>query len=343
MSFMDNVKGKGTITSNPLKPTAINPLAKKAEAPAATEPAAEEKKTLAMPKAPAVNPLSGKPNPFAKKETVSEPVAEKVEEKVEETSGPVIETVAEEVVSTSESETTVEAVDEEPTAVPTETVETTTSVSGEGQLALPEETTTATPKTDKPPRKKRGSNASTSEAANSGEDFEIKEIPSTEVSYAKAIESITSPFVDEEWEQFKESVQSDLNAIVIQDDMNPATLKSAIYKLTALRDSVWTTFQGTKSLYENLSSKEPEGLIERIKKVNLGGNNDLERKKVGVEACMRHKDKEGNLINLYEVLDETRSRYNFLKSVMDSIEYKRSVLVTMNGALKMEQSLTPNE
>lgn len=169
------------------------------------------------------------------------------------------------------------------------------------------------------------------------EDIEPTDIPTTTVSYNEAIQTITSPFVDEEWEEYKAEVQKELSEIVISDDMNPGTLKVVISELSILREKVWFSYQEQKTLYERLSSKDPEGLIERVKRINLGsGNNDMERKRAGVLACMKFNTESGD-INLYEVLDETRSRYNFLKAVIDSIKYKTDVLITLNGALKLEK------
>lgn len=184
-------------------------------------------------------------------------------------------------------------------------------------------------------------------AATTGEETEnvYVDSPTTRVSYGEAMEAIRSGFVDPEWETFQESVEEQLTAIEIADDMNAGTLKAAIASLSKLRQTIWSPFQSTKSTFEMLSSKEPEGLIERIKKISLGdGTNDLQRKKAGVEACLNYVDpRSGTHINLYEFLDETRMRYNFLKSTMDSIQYKTNVLITMSGALKLENAHVGSE
>ena len=188
-------------------------------------------------------------------------------------------------------------------------------------------------------KKKSAAKANTKKKAEekTNDVADITDIPTTNMSFTEAIGQITSPFVDEEWEEFKKEVQDELSAIVITDDLNPGTLKVTISELSILREKIWFSYQETKTLFESLSSKDPEGLLERIKRVNLGaGNNDMERRKAGVMACMNYPTDAGE-INLYEVLDETRSRFNFLKSVLDSIQYKTDVLITMNGALKLEK------
>jgi hypothetical protein len=199
----------------------------------------------------------------------------------------------------------------------------------------PESKTTTKVNSKKKPAAKTNNKKKAEEKTNDVVD--ITDIPTTNMSFAEAISQITSPFVDEEWEEFKKEVQDELSAIVITDDLNPGTLKITISELSILREKIWFSYQEIKTLFESLSSKDPEGLIERIKRVNLGaGNNDMERRKAGVMACMNYPTDAGE-INLYEVLDETRSRFNFLKSVLDSIQYKTDVLITMNGALKLEK------
>lgn len=323
MSFLDNIKKKNEggdiaptspfVKPNPL--TAKNPLAKKTE----TKVESNAKKPLPLLAKKTLDvSTTAKPNPFGPKKTIA---------KVEE--------AKEQEIAVKEQEKTNLVTDMKAEEAPAKKVEEKKAV----------EPKSAAKKADsKPAAKAKKKNAKAKAEPVEKVDGFVMDIPTTSISYAEAIESVTSPFVDPDWEIYKENVQNDLNEIVIEDDMNPATLKSAVSKLTRIRNRVWNDFQSTKSQYELLASKEPEGLIERVKRTNLGdATNDMQRKKAGVEACMNYTDKSGNIINLYELLDETRARYNFLKAVMDSVEYKRSVLVTMNGALKIESNLGPAE
>lgn len=185
------------------------------------------------------------------------------------------------------------------------------------------------------------SNAPKTESTEAGEKVDSAEtteiiLPTTEVDYTTAVESLKSNFVDEEWEKFRELTVSNLNEIVISDSMNAVALKGTIAKLSGLREDVWLKFIDTKTLFENLAAEKPEGLIERIKKANLIGNNDNERKRNSVIAVMKYKAPDGTEVNLYEVLDETRSRFNFLDGVMRSLQYKTDVLITMLGSIKLE-------
>ena len=56
---------------------------------------------------------------------------------------------------------------------------------------------------------------------------------------------------------------------------------------------------------------------------------------------MNYRDPEsGNVINLYDLFNIVSEHYIFLDSVIKNIEFKKSILVTMNGALKIEADLT---
>lgn len=335
MSFLDKINAApaAAATATAAAPKKVNPLLKKKLGGGLPKkedaaPAAEAPKKKILPLKKKEETAQEEPKAEEKQEAAAPaetPAETKEEKKAEETKAP--------------EKKTEEKAKPEPEAESTEEAE------------APVEETAEKEAEEKPAQKKADSKKksnSSSKANNSKKktaakkdneddaDIEPTDIPTTSVSYMEAVQSITSPFVDEEWEEFKNEVQDELSAIVISDDMNPGTLKVVISELSILREKVWFSYQEQKTLYERLSSKEPEGLIERVKRVNLGkGNNDMERKKAGIMACMQYSTDAGE-INLFEVLDETRTRYNFLKSVIDSIKYKTDVLITLNGALKLE-------
>lgn len=163
-------------------------------------------------------------------------------------------------------------------------------------------------------------------------------MPKTTLNYAEAIKRVRGNFVDENWEAFRKSVIEESDAIVIESDMQEGAVKKTISKLSTLREKIWVQFMDTKTVLESLSNKDAEGLIERVKFVNLEGSNETARKKSGVIAVMNYKTDEGENINLYELYDETKDRFYFLKGIMDTIQYKTQVLITMSSALKLEKN-----
>lgn len=309
---------------------APNPFVKKAET-AATKP---EQVIITEPPLKVETPV--KANPFAK----TNPFAKKVEET------PMPEEVKETPVV--EKKTPVPDVVEPEIEMPKEEVETTDDVS------TTEVKQDSKPKEEVKKKNNRGKNKTAKKTNDKTEnidepDTEKKtvavmpvaqlEIPRTEMDYIDAIKSIQSPFIDEDWLVFRQKIEDKLTNVTIDSDMNSATLTDALSKLDEVRQEIWIQYNDVKTLYEQLVSEKPEGLIERIKKLNAVGMNDSERKLAAVSAVMHHKDPNGNKINLYEVLDETRIRYNFLNTCMDTINFKSRALITVNGALKLESSL----
>lgn len=162
-------------------------------------------------------------------------------------------------------------------------------------------------------------------------------------SFKEALEKACPRLIDEEWEQLKQDLSEELLAIKIEADLNPAGLKHVACQLDTLKQKVWYELQAIKSTYDYLGSKEPEGLLRRVKRLNGTGCNVEEREKSGILACYNYTDEEGNAINLYQLFFSVSERYNFLNSIVEQIEFKNKLLILMNGALKLEKDLTLKE
>lgn len=162
------------------------------------------------------------------------------------------------------------------------------------------------------------------------------------ISFNEASKAFDSFGDEDEWVQFYNDILKTNADIKITTDINTAALIGGVCQLSNLRDRIWQPMNYYKNELDSLSSKEPEGFLERAKRmtVNPSATNDALRKKSATYACMNYKLKNGNIINLYDYIDKVRERYNFLKSVMDNIEFKKGCLVLATSALKMENSLT---
>lgn len=162
------------------------------------------------------------------------------------------------------------------------------------------------------------------------------------VSFSEAVNAFRSFSADAEWVEYKNDIEKAYEAINITPDINSAMLVGIINQLSNLRDRIWNQHQYYKNQFDQLSSKEPEGVIERIKRINVNetANNDMARKKSGIAACMNYKTENGDTINLYDLLDEVRARYYFLNAIMSNIEFKKNLLITISSALKIENGLS---
>lgn len=166
----------------------------------------------------------------------------------------------------------------------------------------------------------------------------IFKIPTTDLSYAEAMQLINNNFIDEEWEEFRQNLIEESDDIVIESDMQEGAVKKTLSKLSILREKVWIPYMDTKVKLESLSNKDTEGLIERVKYSRAEGANDCLRKKSGIVAVMEYKTPNGENLNLYELYYETRKRFLFLKGILDSIAYKSNILITMSSAIKLEKN-----
>jgi len=171
-------------------------------------------------------------------------------------------------------------------------------------------------------------------------DEETVEMFTTRISYEDAIMAIRHPFANEEFEALKEEITEEINSIVISEDMNSMTAKAVNAQLAALYQKVWYEHQASKTFYENLIQKD-NGLIDRVKYSSIGeGSNDAQRRKAGIEACMRYLAPGATEpVNLFEVLDFAREQFYFFDSVMRHLSYKKDVMISMNAALKIEDKV----
>ena len=306
----------------PAAPAKVNPLMRKAA------PATPAVTTEAAPAEPAAAPAEKPTSLLLKNKAADAKTEEKVEPKVEETPVEANEVAPVEEVEVEEVEVE-EVVPAEqtpaPAEVPAETeTETKAAVKGKGKGG----------------GKKVEAKAQATDVAVAAAAEDVTEMPESTIGFTEMAEAMSSPMIDEEWTTFRDNIEAELDAIVIDMDMNPGTLKVVLSELNAIYDQIAQPLHQARTLLENLTNKE-DGAIQVIKSVNTGsGNNDMERKKAGYIAVMNYKPRNGGSINLFDAAAEARSRYNFLKGIYDRIQYKNNMLITMNGALKLERDFT---
>lgn len=295
---------------------------------------------MASPKAPTM-PKPGAPAPTAPK---AEEKAEVKNETKEVSTEEIIQdikdtkiTVPQEKVNT---ETKTDDKKEEPKTTATKKEETKT-------VNKPKSNSRSRNSKSKTTAKKEETKETTENIVDSPEEAAVVEnlfkMPNTTIKYSEAVQAVKSKFVDEEWEDFRAEAIKESDEIIIEQDMQEGAVKKTIARLNTLREKIWVSFVDTKSLFESLSSKEVEGVIERVKFASLEGSNETSRKKAGILAVMNYETPEGETINLYELYDETRSRFYFLKSLMDTIQYKSNVLITMQSAIKVQKNQINNQ
>lgn len=316
---------KTSAAPSPVKPTTPATTAVKPMAPApGIRPAAP---SFATPATPTISKPSAPVAPTAPVEEKTIPVAP-VEEKVAPK-----EVNAEELVKDMNDMKI-----EEPAAAPKKEVATEEKVETEEKpKAKPKKAATRKRNTAKAKEETPVDTVSDEEAETVERLFKM---PTTAMTYAEAVKAIrNNNFVDEEWEAYRASLIEEADNIIIESDMQEGAVKKTLAQLNTLRDKIWIAFNDTKTILDGISSKDNEGLIERVKFINLEGSNETNRKKAAVLAVMNYVTPEGDKINLYEVYDETKARLTFLKSLMDTIDYKSRILVTTLGAIKAQKNM----
>lgn len=203
----------------------------------------------------------------------------------------------------------------------------------------------------KEPKKRRRRKSSKTEEPTQA-DFESSEntalaedtVVAERASVEEALSALQPIITDDEWKELMVKSQEAISQIVIDSDMNSATLKQALCDIDAVRHEIWRTQLTIKSMLESLTSKDPEGLFERIRRTNSVGANEDERKKAGIKACENYYDPNiRKVVNLYDVIDYLRHYHNFFKGAMDMLDSKQSLLITMSAVLKLEKNLSLNE
>lgn len=262
-------------------------------------------------------------------------------------------------VETTEETKETEDVQNETDSETTKTIETTEEDKETEDIQNEPETveeTTETNNTEEKPKRRRRTKKTTdktektedktSEEKSTGTDSTTTEtvnytVYTTEVDFDEAIKVLSSKFDDPEWLSFKEDIEKEYEKIVVEPDINSSVLLNIEAQLAKLRDRIWSRHCYYQTQLDQLMSKEPEGLIARVKRLGMDPSapNEAIRNRQGVLACVNFVDKNGNHINLYELLDEIRARYNFLNSVLQNIGFKKDLLITISSALKIENDL----
>lgn len=136
----------------------------------------------------------------------------------------------------------------------------------------------------------------------------------------------------EQWDARMDSYRRRLSMIAIPTDISPGLAKNILSQLDELYTDVRMIFGDI--LKQN---KEVERLIYRIENKNKTGGNEGERRKKmieSVENAMIGTER----IDLYEIASEVEGKKEDLSAILDVIDKKNSMIITMNGLLKVESN-----
>lgn len=152
-------------------------------------------------------------------------------------------------------------------------------------------------------------------------------------SFDNVIDFFANPITDPDWENLKTEILTRIDGIKIKSNIPPNVVLLVSSELDSLHSYIHDKFMETKTALDNLTNKE-DGVLTVIKATNAKGSNETERKASGVTAAQKYKIGK-NTVDLFQLIAETRGRYNFLDGILKQIQFKKELLITVSSALKV--------
>lgn len=152
-------------------------------------------------------------------------------------------------------------------------------------------------------------------------------------SFNNVIDFFANPIADPDWEDLKTEILTRIDGIKIKSNIPPNVVLLVSSELDSLHSYIHDKFMETKTALDNLTNKE-DGILTVIKATNAKGSNETERKASGVTAAQKYKIGK-NTVDLFQLIAETRGRYNFLDGILKQIQFKKELLITVSSALKV--------
>ena len=152
-------------------------------------------------------------------------------------------------------------------------------------------------------------------------------------SFNNVIDFFANPIADPDWEDLKTEILTRIDGFKIKSNIPPNVVLLVSSELDSLHSYIHDKFMETKTALDNLTNKE-DGVLTVIKATNAKGSNETERKASGVTAAQKYKIGK-NTVDLFQLIAETRGRYNFLDGILKQIQFKKELLITVSSALKV--------
>ena len=199
-----------------------------------------------------------------------------------------------------------------------------------------------TPKTDLFDEPEKELKTKVQEESQLEEKQEIKieekqdEVPKSKVkgsAFNSIVDFVINPIQDDEWNKFKEEMTVKVDGIVIKDNIPPNVVLLIASDLDSTYNMIYEKYMEIKTALDNFTNKE-DGILSVIKATHSKGSNETERKANGVAAAQKYKIGK-TTVNLFELIAETRNRYNFLQGLIDQIKFKKDLLIIASSAIKV--------
>lgn len=167
-------------------------------------------------------------------------------------------------------------------------------------------------------------------------DFRPIDIFNQEVSPEEAAGLLNSQYESDDFHKFEEEVIERLQSIQITPDMNPGTLKYALSDLDALNSEIMIHLIEARKVINAWTDKE-YGPITAYRIEHSTGKNAQDRRR-NAFAALANANVQGHQVNMLALVTSAKMQLEFFQGIADTIKSKQQMLITMNGALKMENS-----
>ena len=138
---------------------------------------------------------------------------------------------------------------------------------------------------------------------------------------------------NERWENFKKEIEDDLDKIKFDEKINEGTIRIILPVLNNLYSRVRPLKGELDALLDEVRAK-----ITRQKALNSSGSNAEERARNAFAACENFKIKgQKTPVNLFDGESIINVNRNWVLSVLDRIEFKRSCIVSYLSIMKLEK------
>lgn len=140
------------------------------------------------------------------------------------------------------------------------------------------------------------------------------------------------------WKKKIDGYATHVRNIVIPVDLNPAIARTLIHSISEILSEVIQDYHLLKSTLNGITLT-----VSAIEKKNLVGKNIEDRKRNATLAVENVRLDDGTIINLYDEQTKVASLLSRMESIRETILAQQSLLVSMNGFMKLERDVYTNE
>lgn len=145
---------------------------------------------------------------------------------------------------------------------------------------------------------------------------------------------VVVPVMDE-WTNEKAKAEEEIRELIIDADMTPYEYTVLLAKIDTIKTDLLSRYLSAKSAHEQWFDKD--GFMEQVKTLKATGKNSEERRRSSMLACRRYiPEGADKAVNLFDAGFFVKDRYTFYKGLLEHLESKRQLIITISAMLKIQ-------